>query len=295
MLLNRLYPSALRGTGLSPINLLSRLTLSPTDPFAAPIPRWTGRERLEQTAFARYGGFQSRPVARATPDLGLSLNRRQELLRATKSIAPIRRAITQGSNAPLRSSIRSPFFEVATANELPTENAPHLEDALRLDNEKRHAEVRRTAWARFADGQFFLAAKGFGLASRTDTTDLESRIGELASELMMGSGAAPAVIVEDVWRRFDDPFTLDLKLAERLGSQPLANQLRTRARVYVQIEGADAHLAAAYTLILWYLGERQDAVRAATALARRFPESRFDGWAERMRSAAPLGAPSGNP
>jgi hypothetical protein len=51
-------------------------------------------------------------------------------------------------------------------------------------------------------------------------------------------------------------------------------------------EGAtNADLLGLRALVLWYLGEREEAMRVAVSTAADFPGTRYAGWPAKMRAA----------
>ncbi len=271
-----------------PGDLLDLTTLGAmADPAIPTVLASISPERRQ--AFARYGGFG--PRIRGTEDAGVMsvFARRYALIAATSANAPVYRAMTRRSGmASLRSAIvRTPFVpDTAREESLPTAS---LFDRLNLGLDALHARARDEAWAWFREGEYGRAARGFESATTLEPDDLEARIGELFCQISVGALRTSVVLQQAINRRagIKNPFLLDLDLSEQYGDIGTAQQLRIDAGL--RAEGVDAARSpdrtATFILILWYLGGHDDAIRAATALARATEARAYADWPAKMNAA----------
>jgi len=92
-------------------------------------------------------------------------------------------------------------------------------------------------------------------------------------------------LLGELVRRDINPFQHDLRMADRYGNVADVNQLRIQGRRLADAPDQTVEVNAVYVFVLWYLGEREDALRAAEALAKRAPAKAYASWPEKMRAA----------
>jgi len=107
----------------------------------------------------------------------------------------------------------------------------------------------------------------------------------LLCQLSLGAMNTAVAVLDAIVTRFENPFLVDLQLSGRYGSPAEAQDIRTRAKVFAQREGAEAPIIAVHAFALWVLGEPEEAIRAAGAIRARFPDSSYAKWPDQMRSA----------
>jgi hypothetical protein len=164
-------------------------------------------------------------------------------------------------------------------------DAPLLEGELAAANRSLHAQAVSAAWSRFREGQYRRASRMFQTAVLFNPGDLDSAVGEVFSEYNAGAFSTAQVVLAAMVKRFENPFASSLVVADRLGSAAFASELRTRTRLAVQVENLAPEVLALHALVLWYLGERAEAMIAARRLDAAGSEV-FSGWAERMAAAS---------
>ena len=127
-------------------------------------------------------------------------------------------------------------------------------------------------------------------------SDAQSRIGELFCHLSVGALQTAVTVWAQLGRRDPNPFLHDLDLTARYGDAREAHRLRVQALLQVSPSSDDAVGRALFVPVLWYLGERDEAMVAARNLTRDFPDTPHAGWLAMMRDArAALAAEHGRP
>lgn len=164
-------------------------------------------------------------------------------------------------------------------------DAPLLEGEFATANRSLHARAVAAAWSQFREGQYRRASRMFQTAVLFDPGDLDSAVGELFSEYNAGAFNTAQVVLAALVKRFENPFASPLVVADRLGSGAFASELRSRTRLAVQVENPAPEVLALHTIVLWYLGERGEAIIAARRLDAAGSE-KFFGWADRMAASA---------
>lgn len=229
-------------------------------------------------AFHRYGGFGQRPGERQADDIATVLERRRALIQATSMNAPVRRAMWElGSTGGLPPATLSDLQALPGPPE-PSAAGSTLDQALRLGVSRSYARCRADGWTWFAEGHYRRAARAFEAVRLMEPADFESRIGELFCFLSLGAMRTSSSLLEQLARRDPNPFAHDLNVTERYGQTEGARQVRLRAQLWAQGAGDAAGREALHLLVLWYLGERDEAEACAARFARDFAGSIYADW-----------------
>jgi tetratricopeptide (TPR) repeat protein len=236
----------------------------------------------KRRAFERYGGFGKR---RQGDDSSGILTRRYGLIAGSSLNAPVYRAISKGGGlVDVRSSLgRTPFLN-ADVGDVEAE-APTLDDLLDRGDAAAQHRAEGEAWALFLEGQYRQATRAFESAITLEPSDFESRIGEVFGYLSVGATRTALALLGELVRRDVNPFQHDLHMAERYGNVADVNQLRIQGRRSAGAADPSADANALYIFVLWYLGEYEEAFRAAESLAKRAPAKAYASWPEKMRAA----------
>lgn len=248
-------------------------------------------------AFKRYGGFGPRSVNPQARSLATALERRHALIAATSLNAPVHRAaLTTNPAIGLRPAIgRAPLTATgATVSSDVAAPTITLEQRLRSSADLAHQRVRAEAWGWFREGEFRRAARGFETAASLEPGDAESRIGELFSQVSLGAMRTALAVLRELNRYDDDPFLHDLNLTDAYGDPVQAQRLRLGLPLRAMVHSANPDARALYVLVLWYLGEHEEATTGAAELVREFPAGAYADWPTKMRAArASLAAEKG--
>lgn len=236
----------------------------------------------KRRAFDRYGGFGRR---RQGNDKSGLLTRRYGLIAGSSLNAPVYRAISKGGGlVDVHASLtRTPFLN-ADVGEVEAV-APTLDDLLDRGDAVAQQRVEGEAWALFREGQYRRGIRAFESTITLAPSDYESRIGEVFCYLSVGATRTALALLGELVRRDINPFQHDLRMAERYGNVADVNQLRIQGRRWADAADQSAEANAMYIFVLWYLGEREDALRAAESLAKRAPAKAYASWPEKMRAA----------
>ena len=247
----------------------------------------------QRAAISRYGGFGDR---RKPPDediVGSALSRKFNLMAATSRYAPVYRAIAQrGSLLALRTSVLRTPFDAAGVPEAADGEAP-LDVRLAGDVEAAMKQALGRAWERFSGEEYRLAARAFEAVLTLDPDNAEARIGGLLCQAATGSAATSVVVAAELARRVSNPFVLDPRAADHFATEKALLPMLLEARVRVESAAAAENpaLRATYALVLWYLGEREEAIRAVEAAVRSRGGVEFAAWPAQMRAAVPAADP----
>jgi thioredoxin-like negative regulator of GroEL len=168
-----------------------------------------------------------------------------------------------------------------------TEEAPTiaLDHGLREGIAKAHRRAQAAGWAWFREGQYRRAARAFESATALEPKNMEDRIGELFCHVSMGATRTAIAILGELNRRHADLFRHSLPLARAYGDAAEAQQVRIRLRLQVNAAGNVPDLEALYALVLWFLGEREEAHLAVVNIVRVYPHTAYAEWPSRMRAA----------
>ena len=184
----------------------------------------------------------------------------------------------------VRSSLaRTPFINADVEDG--EAEAPTLDDLLDRGDAAAQQRAKGEAWALFREGRYRQAPRAFESAITLEPLDFESRIGEVFCYLSVGATRTALALLGELVRRDINPFQHDLRMAERYGNVADVNQLRIQGRRWADAADQTAEANALYIFVLWYLGEREDALRAAESLAKRAPAKAYASWPEKMRAA----------
>jgi len=235
----------------------------------------------KQRAFERYGGFGSR---RQDDKPSGVLTRKYGLIAGSSLNAPVYRAISKGGGlVDVRASLgRTPFLGAEAEDGVAV--APTLDDLLDRGDSAAQQRVVGEAWALFREGKYRQSARTFEAAITLEPSDFKSRIGEVFCQLSVGASRTAPALLGELVRRDINPFHDDLRMVERYGNVTDVNELRIQGRRWANDPDQTAEANAMYTFILWYLGEREDALRAAESLAKRVPAKAYASWPEMMRA-----------
>jgi hypothetical protein len=145
--------------------------------------------------------------------------------------------------------------------------------------------VRDEGWAWFEDGAYRRAARSFETAALLEPTDSVSRIGGLFCQVSLGATRTAVALLRELNARDPNPFAHDLDVGGAFGEAAEARRVRASVQLQAGIGSGRAELRALHALVLWYLGEQDDAVTAASSLARDHAGSAFTHWPAAMRAA----------
>lgn len=234
----------------------------------------------KKRAFDRYGGFGRR---RQSDDKAGILSRRYGLIAGSSLNAPVYRAISKGGGlVDVRSALaRTPFINADDG----AAEAPTLEDLLDRGDAAALQRAQGEAWALFREGQYRRTMRAFESAITLEPLDFESRIGEVFCYLSVGATSTALALLGELVRRDINPFQHDLRMAERYGNVSDVMQLQIQGRRSADAADLSAESNALYIFVLWYLDEREDALRAAESLAKRAPAKAYASWPEKMRAS----------
>ncbi len=277
-------PFALPGDALGRMQVRSRTV----------VPGLLGPGRSSpghRRAFDRYGGFGRRVGSGDAADLYTVLGRRQALIAATSLNAPMHRAFLRTGTSPgLPSTIgRVPFVPAEESDT--AVSAVALGQRLRTGADAAHKRVRADAWAWFREAEYRRAARAFETAVMLQPLDAESRIGELFCHLSLGATRTAIAVLGELIRRDRNPLHYDLILTDAYGDASEARRVRVQAQLRASIAGDSADHRALHVLALWYLGEQDEAVVAASSLVRDLPGTAYADWPAKMRAARSAPAP----
>ena len=263
--------------------LLRSLFTPPANQQSLAIQRLLSRER----DYRKYGGFGRRQLDSGPDRLRTVLERRATLIRATAFSAPINRTgFGAADGLRFRPSLVSPSANQA---DLPrqAESPPTLQERLAQHAQMDRQWVQANAWSDFQQGNYRRAARRFETVAQFDRDGPEAYLGEMFCHLALGAPKTAYYLFGSFVKRAPNPFALDLNVAERL-SRP-EDTLRIRMESRALFEGAEAHpdLRAMHTIILWYLGSRNEARAVLTSLAKDFPNTRYAPWILLMPSRVP--------
>lgn len=250
--------------------------------------------RDRQRAMAQYGGFGTRGQPYGLEDgVTSAFARRQRLIEASSENAPIYRSmIRNNAFSGLRSStipsvMSAPGMDAPARPVDSTEYAASLHEILRTNVRRDHTKSKADAWDHFEEGEYRRAARTFEAALVLDPDDVELRIGEIFSYLAGDGPSTATVLVQQLDRRAPNLFHHDAGIKERYERAGLLEKHLREARLRVEsVEGErNPNLLAMHIFVLWHLGDRETALRAAQALAREPDGSAFASWPLKMRDA----------
>lgn len=260
----------------------------PATRFLSPS-RYRGQAAWRQ-AFRHYGGFERRSEDPRQGEAAAALQRRNALITATGLNAPVYRAMLRdGMAMGLR-----PVTDRATARRLgtpelpatkPATPAPSVDGWLRRTTHAAALRARAGAWEWFREGQYRRAARTFEGVTLVSPNDTESRIGEVFSLVSVGAVRTAIAVMHELDRRTANPFLLQLNVVDAFGNPAQARRVRTDLQLLAAGGATNADLFGLRALVLWYLGEREEAIRVAASTATDFPGTRYAEWPAKMRTA----------
>ncbi len=245
----------------------------------------------QRRALLEYGGFGDR-MSGTGDALADAFARRFRLIDASSNYSPVYRALMQNRTLsgvrPVASVSPSGSVESLTPN-LPDsiEHSTSLYELLKSDVDTNHERSRTRAWELFEEKEFQQAARTFKSVLVLDRDDMEARIGEFFCYVVIGSTATAAVLIERISGLEANPFLVDVGVRDRFRDEGWVQQLMIDSRLRLGSDEASSnpHLTAAYTFILWHLGDRESALRAAESLTGNPLSAVYAGWPAKMRAA----------
>ena len=279
------------------------------DLYARPRPRSTyfsaypsavdQPARQRRQTFQRYGGFESRGAAAQYQDLSTVFERRYALIAATSLNAPVHRALLATESAFGRRSIsepasRGPSARMETEEEVEFTPIATLSLRLRTSVDDAHRRIRSEAWVWFGKREYRRAVRAFETATSLEQSDAESRIGEILSHLSLGAVRTALAVFGELIRRDENPFVYELNLASASGYTARTRMLRIRQPLQAMASSTNPDFRALRGLVLWHLGEHDEALVATTIFLRELPSAKYADWPAKMRAAkAALAAENG--
>ena len=275
-----------RRTGLAPLTTRrtlygpagAGLTAGSTSPY---LPGDSLRRR--QPGSGGYQGFGRGSAGQG--DLLVALSRRSALLATTSPGAFVRRTLP-GTGAALGTPSSGDGPLTAPYGKGDSEVVGlRLDERLRAGADLAHQRVRAGAWRHFREGDYRRASRAFETAVLLQPSDAESRIGELFCHLSVEAVRTAVAVMGQLVRRDPNPFLHDLDLTSAYGDAADARRVRIQAQFQANAAEEGANLIALNVLVLWYTGDRDEAVSAAAALVRDTPNSPYADWPAKLRSA----------
>lgn len=231
-----------------------------------------------------YGGFGRRTGSGDPGDISTIFTQQRALIAATALNAPLHRAFLQkGTSFGLRSSIeRTPFVQQEETGAATP--APSLDQRLRTGIDLAHKRIREEARRWFQEGQYRSAARAYETVIVLEPSDSRSRISEIFCHLLVGQVRTALAVFGELNRRDDNVFLHELNLI--YGDAATLRQLRIEAQLRAGSREANPDFRALHILVLWHLGKEEEAIQAATALARGSRDKGdYADWVSKMRAA----------
>lgn len=250
------------------------------------------REREKKAAYSSYGGFGDRRRAYNPEDPEGLFARKRSLIAATSSAAPIERTkLSAGRLGSIRyPTIRTPTpTEVlpgdgTTTSPVPPAGAAALSRFLTIETKVLHDRANAEGWAQFEAGDYRAAIRTFESAAMLDENDAEARIATIFGYFALGSYQTAYFSLETVQRRDPNPFRHNVKMATRFKEGTRGQQVRLAAAGMAEASGLSPEMKALATYVLWYLGEKDDALRAARSLVGSARSGMLSRWPELMQA-----------
>lgn len=247
--------------------------------------RAAGPSGWQKRVFDRYGGFRSHLGREQALRIDTILDRRHELIMATSLNAPVHRVYLQApTSIGLPPSLAATPFVRDERGE-PAESVTPFEERLGSEVGLECERVREDAWAWFEDGDYRRAARSFETVSLLEPSDFASRIGGLFCRVSLGATRTAISLLREFNVRDANPFLHDVNLTEAFGDPAEARRVRATVQLQAGIASDNADVRALHALVLWYLGERDEAVASAVSLARDHPGSAYRNWPSAMHAA----------
>ena len=237
--------------------------------------------------YSTYGGFGDRRHSPIPGDVMQAMSRRQMLIGASTGNAPIYRAnLTRASVAGARSTVDQTPFAPGVSSAAP-EMGETLSETLERSLSTTREALREEAWDAFAEGDYRRAIRALETVVRFEPDNNEARLGELFAHAALGSERTVAVLARGMARTDPNVFTYEFDPASRFGDRKDMTDIRVLARTRAEVSDGDADLTASAALLLWYLGDREEALSAAVRVARQPDGETYREWPVRMRAAMP--------
>jgi len=244
--------------------------------------------------YERYGGFGTRVTGVAGVDVQDVFARRDDLIQASSLNAPVHRARlahgTAGIGIPVS---RGGLDFVRPEIPSPHEDLTSLEDRLRTGLDLAHKRLTEDAWEWFRNGRedsanYRRASRAFESLVMLDEHNMEARIGEMFSVLSVGAYRTAIVLLAEIARRDTAPFTHRLDMGKKYGDPAQARQVRMLCESFTQASAGAGTAVAVQAFVLWYVGDREQAILTAEPLATKHANTNFADWAAQMRAAMPM-------
>ncbi len=290
-------PSAARGYNQSPLGFshspmptLGVLSPSVDRPSAATLlagrisPMEDRLARIRRFIFSQYGGFDNRTQDRRMEGVAAAFHRRVGLIRATQQATPVQRALLRSFGTMPGLMTPQSWAEAPVPAHTPETPTSTLEQRLTREATNLPIQAKQEGWRWFSDGNYRIASRAFLSAATLDPSDTEARVAAMVCHVTLGALRTAAGLLDQLAREGESAFALDLDLRARYGSEARADEVLARCKYNSQTEAGDDRSIALHVLTLWYLGARDEAVFAAAAIRKRFPESPFAAWPEQMRA-----------
>lgn len=257
----------------------SGITLGTTRPV-------TRRTTDNQQSFSRFGGFGARTGGVQIGDATLAFTRKKNLIQATSLNAPVRRAFWEnGISMGLRTSVeKTPYQPHDPRDQSNETKRPTLDEKLVRLVTVSHTRSKEQAWGWFSDGEYRRAIRSFETAIALESKDVESHIGLLFSYLSLRATQTTFAVLRAIHRREVNPFEYDMIITNRFHDpndvQRLIFQLRTQAQRHAD----HPDIFALYAFMLWFTGDRDEAVNVMGGDDRKETRSPYDDWYQQMKA-----------
>lgn len=242
-----------------------------------------GAESLPRS-YQMYGGFDRRS-GRAYGDIGVAIQRRDYLVQATGSFAPVRRAMMRHATSanPMDMVERTPFLVAETS---PDVEPIQIDRGLAAGIDVQYTTVLGEAWDAFGEIRYRHAARLFEAAATLKPAELEPLVGELFCHMGLGSFRTSAGSLRGLLSRHESPFAdaSRLNMAGRFARASDVGDVAIQVRLFAA-RNKDNESAALDVFVQWCLHRFDDAKVSAAALARSAPESEYVNWPGMMQAA----------
>ncbi len=254
-----------------------------------PLAGLAGTPLVAQRAFNQYGGFERRRGSGTPGDLTTILARQHTMTQANALNAPLYRALwstgTGGAQRPRSvAALEVPFERVDVPDA--SAGAKPLDQSLNLRVTDAYTKLRVEGWARFGAGEYRRAVRAFEAGVSMSPHDYESRLGELFSHVSLGAMRTSAILVATWARRDSNPLLHATDMTARYASVEEARALRLRTLQFAEANPEAPSAQALYVLVLWCLGDEDEAAASAAVLGRNHPNSAFADWPLKLREAS---------
>lgn len=239
----------------------------------------------QRDAYRVYGGFGRRAALGQPGDVRSTLGRRSTLIAATMLNAPVHRAtFDYGTGVtPLSTLDQTPFIRSPDSG-VDRPAAP-LDEWLRNAADRAQRQVADEAWAWFGEGEFRRAARAFEAATALDADDHNSFVGELFCHVSLGATRTAVAVLRQMRRRAENPFLGELNIVDAYGDNAEIRRVRVGVQWWAEQADTNPDVEALRVIVLWYLGEREEALRIAALLAQQHPDSPYARWSAKINAA----------